>query len=245
MQWFVTAEHGREDVLRPVGVRSFLDVLEDLRLDHIDAGVGVVAEDLAPRRLLEEALDVALVVRDDHAVLEWIGHRVEHDGRVRAALLVCAHHGGEIDVGEGVAADHEERVIEEMGGVAHAARGPERAVLDDVFDLHVELGSVAQAIADLGTEVGERHHDLGDAVYLEESKDVLEDRGAHDRDERFGKAAGQWTQSRPFTSRHDHCLHAATSSAPVCWLRSYGAVRRITRVTVLRRQGGAPPGART
>ena len=195
---------------------AFLDVVEHLRLDDVDAGVGVVAEDLAPRRLLEEALDVSLVVGDHDPVLERVRHGVEHDRGVRAALGVRAHHRGEVDVGERVAADHQEGVVEQVGGVAHAARGAERPVLDDVLDLHVEVGAVAEAVANLGAEVGERHHHLGDAVLLEQAKDVLEHRGAHHRDERLGETAGQRTQTRSFTPRHDHCLHAATSSAPVC-----------------------------
>ena len=215
VQRFVTPEHRREDVLRPVGVRALLDVFEHLRLDHVDARVGVIAEHLTPRRLLQETLDVSLVVRHDDPVLEGIGDGVEHDGGVRPALLVCAHHRGEIDVGEGVAADHQEGVIEEVGGVAHTPRGPERPVLDDVLDLHVQLGAVSKAIADLLAEVGERHDDLGDPVIPEEPEDVLEHRGADHGNERLWQTAGQRAQSRAFTSRHDHCLHAATSSAPV------------------------------
>ena len=112
-----------------------------------------------------------------------------------------------------------------MGGVAHAPRGAERAVLDDVLDLHVEVGAIAEAVADLGAQVGERHDHLGDAVLPEQAKDVLEHRRADHRDERLGKPAGQRAQSGAFAPRHDHCLHTATSSAPVCRFRSYGALR--------------------
>ena len=59
------------EVERPVG----RDVLEHLRLEDVDARVDRVREHLAPRGLLEEALDPALVVDDDDPELERVRRR--------------------------------------------------------------------------------------------------------------------------------------------------------------------------
>ncbi len=56
-------ERGGERVAREVDRAILGDEVEDLRLEHVDAGVDGVAEDLAPRRLLEEANDRAVLGR--------------------------------------------------------------------------------------------------------------------------------------------------------------------------------------
>jgi len=88
--------------------------------------------------------------------------------------------------------------------------------------------TIAEVIADLGAEVGERHHHLGDACSLSRRR-MCSSTGRPPRERAAWGDGWSVTQSRPFTSRHDHCLHTATSSAPVCRCRSYGALPRITR----------------
>ena len=75
-----------EELLREVVRPVARDVPQHLRLEHVDAGVDRVGEDLAPRRLLEEALDAAVLVGDDDAELERVLDRLEPD-RDRGALL--------------------------------------------------------------------------------------------------------------------------------------------------------------
>ena len=50
----------REEFLAEVERLVFLEVDEDLGVEHIDAGIDGVAKDLAPAGLFEELLDVAL-----------------------------------------------------------------------------------------------------------------------------------------------------------------------------------------
>ena len=66
------AQHLREDVLGEVVDLSGRHVLEDLGLEDVDPGVDRVGEDLAPRRLLEEPFDPAVLAGDDDAELERI-----------------------------------------------------------------------------------------------------------------------------------------------------------------------------
>ena len=93
---------------------SAVDVVEDLGLEHVDAGVDGVAEHLAPRRLLEEALDRAVVAGDDDAELERVLDVGEPDGGHRLALVVERDDRAEVDVGEHVAGDHEEALVEQL-----------------------------------------------------------------------------------------------------------------------------------
>ena len=60
--------------------RSRGDPVEDLRLEHVDAGVDRVAEDVTPAGLLQEALDAPLGVDDDDAELERVLYRLEGEG---------------------------------------------------------------------------------------------------------------------------------------------------------------------
>ena len=101
----------REDVAGPVDGLVGVDVVEDLRLHDVDAGVDGVGEDLAPGRLLQEALDPAVLVDDGDAELQRVGHPGQADGDQRALLLVELDQVGEVEVGERVAGDDEERVV--------------------------------------------------------------------------------------------------------------------------------------
>ena len=54
-------EDGREDLVGEVHRPALGDEVEDLGLEHVDAGVDGVAEDLAPGGLLQEPLDRAVL----------------------------------------------------------------------------------------------------------------------------------------------------------------------------------------
>src|ERR1035438_6565372 len=55
--------------------------VEDLRLQHVDAGVDRVAENVAPTWLLEEPLDAPVRVEDDDAELEGVVHGHQRERR--------------------------------------------------------------------------------------------------------------------------------------------------------------------
>ena len=115
-------EQQREELLREVVRPVGRDVPQHLGLEHVDAGVDRVGEHLPPRRLLEEALDAAVLVGDDDPELERVLDRLQPD-RDRGALLrwkstSCV----EVDVAERVAGDDEERLVER----ARSRAGPSR-----------------------------------------------------------------------------------------------------------------------
>jgi hypothetical protein len=61
---------------------------EHLGLHDVDAGVDRVGEDLAPGRLLEEALDLAVVIDDHDAELERIRDAGQRDSDEGVVVLM-------------------------------------------------------------------------------------------------------------------------------------------------------------
>ena len=111
-------------------------------------GVDRVREDLAPRRLLEEALDAAVLVGDDDPELERVLDRLQPDRDRGALLAVDAHQLGEVDVAERVAGDDERRLVEPPAREAHRAGRAERRLLDRVLDVEPPVRAVAEVAAD-------------------------------------------------------------------------------------------------
>src|SRR5207248_8392870 len=111
------AEHGvaflkedGEEVVAEIEHLVGLVVAKDGGVEDVDAGVDGIGEDLAPARLFLELLDAAVVVYDDDAVFEGVGHALEDQGGHGLLLLVVLHDGAQVEIGEGVAGDDEEGV---------------------------------------------------------------------------------------------------------------------------------------
>src|SRR5699024_3268646 len=122
--------------------RSFHDV---------NAGVDGVGEDLSPGGFLQETLDTALLVDDDDAELQRVGHPFQGDGDLGAAFFVEADHVGQVDVGERVTGNDDERLSPQVFlGVLDAARGAERYLLGDVVQRHSEVFPVTEIVTDEG-----------------------------------------------------------------------------------------------
>ena len=204
-------EQEREELLREVVRPVLRDVLQHLRLEHVDAGVDGVGEDLAPRRLLEEALDPAVLVGDDDAELERVVDRLEPDRHRGLLLAVRLDELRQVDVAECVAGDDEERVVEPPRRELHRAGGAERRLLDRIADIDAERLSATEVAADRLRQEGDGDDHVLEAVPLEELDDVLHARLADDRHHRLRLVRGQGPQTRALAPRHDHGLHVFTS----------------------------------
>ncbi len=201
-------EQQREELLREVVRPVGRHVAQRLRLDDVDARVDRVREDLAPRRLLEEALDATLRVGDDDAELERVRHGLQADGDRRTALAVERDERRQVEVAEGVAGDDEERVVELAGRKAHGTGGAGRRVLDRVLDVHAERLAVGEVAADRLRQEGDGHDHVVHAVGAEQLEDVLHARLADDRDHRLRLIRRQRAQARALAAGHDDGLHA-------------------------------------
>ena len=128
--------------------RVLRNAVERLRLEHVDAGVDRVAGDLVLARLLEEALDVAVRVGLDQPVGARVLDRRQDDRRLGLALAVQPQHGAEIDLGQHVAVEHDDRLGQRVAGIADRAAGAERHRLDDVAELDAQTFALAEDFLD-------------------------------------------------------------------------------------------------
>ena len=117
------------------------------------------------RRLLLEPRDPVARVADDDAVQRRVRDLLDRQRGDAAVALVRGDERGEIDVGEAVAADHDEGAAgEEVAEGAHAAGRTEKLRLDVVGELHPEPRAVAEVGADLVRMVVQVGRHLTDAV---------------------------------------------------------------------------------
>ena len=221
-------EELREEVPAEVEARPDRVAPEDARLDDVDAGIDGVREDLAPGRLLEELRDAAALVRDDDAVLERVGHAVERERDRRALRLVERDHLREVDVGERVAGDDEERVTERVADLAHRAAGAERRLLDAVAEPEAHAAAIAVGVLDHGGEVLEGHVRLGDAAAREQVEDVPEAGLIDDGDHRLRAVDGERSEPTPLAPGHDDGEHGELVAghgcpAPISVARHYAS----------------------
>ena len=208
-------EQPRKDVAAPVIHLVRFHVVQDSRLQHVDAGVDRIREDLAPLRLFQEATDPAGVVGNDHPILERAFDPGEAESRHRAALAVGGDEGGEIDVGERIPAEDQKAVVvQEVLGFLHTAGRPQRRVLDCVTEVHAELAAVAKILLDIVGQIVQRDDDLADPVAQEQFEDVLHHGFVHDRDERLGAVKRQGAEAAALASRHDDCFHRKALLGP-------------------------------
>ena len=203
-------EQRGEHVAGEVDHLTLGDELEHLGLDDVDPGVDGVGEHLAPRGLLQEAFDGAVGLGDHDPELERVLDVLQRDRRARARVAVRLHERGEVDVGEHVTGDDEERVDELVDGVAHRTGGAERRVLGRVAHGDAEVGAVTEVVADLVGEERHRDDDLVEAVQREQADDVLHHRLVGQRHHRLRGVAGQRAQTRALTTGEDDGLHEVT-----------------------------------
>jgi hypothetical protein len=180
---------------------------EDLGLQDVDAGVDRVAEDLTPARLLEEPLDAPILTGDHDPELEGVLGALEDDRGRSLLLAVELHRRGQVEVGDVIAGDDQEGVVEEVLGVLDASRRAERLVLRGVRERHAEVRSIAEVMADDAREELDGGHDLGDAVLPEEQQDVLHHGPAHDGQHRLRLIGGEGAQPGALAPAHDHAFH--------------------------------------
>ena len=89
--------------------------------------------------------------------------------------------GGEVDVGDDVAGDHEEALVELVHGVAHRTGGAERRLLGGVLDADAELGAVPEVGADVVGHEGDGDDEVVEAVLLQQVDDVFHHRSVGQR----------------------------------------------------------------
>ena len=183
-------QQGGKHVKRPVDRIDRREVVEDLRLEHVDPAVAEVRLRVDRLGLLLEAGDLAVVVVDHDPVLPRVDHPLDRERRDRPGLAVGLCQRVEVDVSQRVARDHEERLLpEEVSAVAHAPGRPEQLLLEAVGH------PVAEVPADRLREVVEVGDHLVDPVTREQVDDVGHHRPVEHRDHRLRQLVGQRPQA--------------------------------------------------
>ncbi len=123
--------------------------------------------------------------------------------------------GGEVQVGQCIAAGDQERLSRDpVLSMFHRARGTQRLLLDPIADLEPVSTSAADLAGDIVSPVVQRDQYLGHAVAAEPGEDVGQDRPVDHRHHGLGSGQSQGPQPRALSSRHhDRLSH-------LCLLRS-------------------------
>ena len=132
---------------------------------------------------------------------------------------MAAHGFGEIEVDQGIAAEHHEGLIEEgLEGLDFLqASGRSQGIADQLAVFNAALKAVgnfdtkALAVAEIVfnflSQVRHIHHDFGEAMLAQEFQQKLHHRFLQDRDHRFGDRLRNRTHTGSLTGRQDHRLH--------------------------------------
>ena len=127
-----------------------------------------------------------------HAEGRRVGHRMERDGALRPALSVEGDEGAEVEVGEDVAVDDDEGVVDPSvrGGETHGAGRVEGFGLDRVGQADPGGMAIGIRLLERVGEVAQRQDRLVDAVRRQVGQHPLDHRHPDDR------AASAWVSTR-------------------------------------------------
>ena len=213
------AEERREQVLAEVVLAAGGDRPEERRLEEVDPGVDRVAEDLAPGGLLQEPRDPPGGVGDDDAVGERVLHAGQHHGRLGLGLLVERDRRAEVEVGDDVPRDHQDRLAQPLRGELHRPRRAQVCGRGDVVDPHAPAAAVLEVLHDrLGQEV-EQDEDVVEPVGLQELHGVLHDRLVAERHHGLWHVGGQRPEPGSEPPGHEDGFHGDCLGAIIAIIR--------------------------
>ena len=147
------------------------------------------------------------------------GKRGVRDGSRRP---VKRHERAEIQIGQDVAVDDEEGILEERLDPLDAAGGAEQLRLLRVADLDAEAGPVAEVAAHRLRPVVQVDGDPADPVVPQPADGVLEHRLARDRDHRLGQRLGHGIAAGSPCRRRESSRSSRGARAPADVVRERG-----------------------
>ena len=187
--------------------------VEHASIEDVSARVDQVGAGLLRTRLLDELGHRAIRSHAHEPIGRRVGDRHQPERRARSRALMRRELRGEIKIGENVAVEHEEPLVEQILGELQRPARAERARLLEVPQVDPERGAVAQhALNAIRHEPAPQNHVI-DAMAAEPLEHVRDERAPHQRDHRLGDRRGQRTQAGAFTAREDQRLHV---TFPLC-----------------------------
>ncbi len=170
-------------------------------------GATRAALQLVGGRLLDKLLHRVLRSEPHEPVGSGVLDRYERDRRPRPGALVLGELGGEVEVGEHVAVEQQEALVEHRLGELQRPRRAARVGLLDEAQADPEPRAVAQHVAHRGGEEAAGHDHVLDAVRAQPFDHVHDERPVHERHERLGHGGGQRAQTGALAADEDHGLH--------------------------------------
>jgi len=136
-------------------------------------------------------VDRAVLAQAHQAVARRVRDGDERQRAGRAGLLVLGDLRAEVEVGEDVAVEHEEALVEELLGELQRARRAARVGLLDEAQADAEVRAVAEDVADLRRLEAAGHDHVVDPVAAEPFEHVDHHRAVDERDDGLGHRRGQ------------------------------------------------------
>ena len=130
--------------------------------------------------------------------------------RARPSAACAAQLGGDVDVGQHVAVEHQEPLVEHVLGELQRAARAQRPRLLEVAQAQADRLAVAQHGAHAGGHVPARHHDVVDAVRAQPVEHERDERPVDQRDDRLRHRGGQRPQPRALATGEDERLHSTS-----------------------------------
>ena len=121
-------------------------------------------------------------------------------------------HCGEVDLGQDVAVEHDDRVLQRISGVPHGAGGAERHRLDDVAQPDTETLALAEHLFDSTRLIVEAEDDLVDFRHLfEQINLVIQKRTIQDRNDGFRRVDRERPQPGALAAGEQNRFHVSAS----------------------------------
>src|SRR3954452_12300499 len=127
--------------------------------------------------------------------------------------------GTEINVGQHIAVEHDDRIGQRDGGISDRAAGAKRHRLDDIPQTDAQVRALAEDLLDPPRLVVEAENDLVDFRNLLEEIDlVIQKRSVENRNDRLRRVNRQWPEPRPLPAGEKNGLHPTYDDNADCGL---------------------------
>ncbi len=205
---FAFFQQEREQVFRKVALFVGWQVFQDFRFEDVGPRIDRIGENLAGRRFLQKSLNPLFLVGNDDAKLNGVGNVCQYQRGFGTFFFVKFNGSGQIEVGDAVAANHQKRIVEKFFNIFNAACGAEGLIfLNGIGHLHAKVAAVLEVIPhDIGQIMDGCDH-FPNVMPSEQIDNMLGNGTIQYRHHRFGEIAGERSQPRSRSSRHQHCSH--------------------------------------
>ena len=170
-----------------------------------------------------EGLNAAFCIGHHNAIAADVGqgHIQRHHAGQGAFGLVLRQGGGDVQVNQGIAAQHQGGFVKEAAEVLDAAHTAGRShgagqnvavfahALVGVANLHAPAATVAKIFFNLVVVVSHVDHDFGDAVAGQVLNQVFHHRFAQNRHHRFGQVPCEWAHAGALAGGQNHAFSHA------------------------------------